>query len=73
MVDLGNFTIGQSSMNEHEDLLTKATACLELASKIDNPLVRTAVLELVHAAQKAAQAAILQEINGAIGKSTPSS
>jgi len=39
-------------MNQYEDLLAKATACLSDAWKIDDPVVRARVLELVYAAQQ---------------------
>jgi hypothetical protein len=52
-------------MNEHEELLAKALACLSEASRIEDPDVRSKVLELVYQAQKVAQAALLREFNGA--------
>ena len=52
-------------MNEYEERLNKASACLRDASKIEDPVMRANVLELVYHSQRVAQAAILREINGA--------
>jgi hypothetical protein len=52
-------------MNEYEELLNKASACLRDAPKIDDPVARANVLALVYRAQQVAQAALLREVNGA--------
>lgn len=51
-------------MNEHEELLAKAWACLSDASKIHDPVVRDKVLELVYQSQQVAQAALIRDLNG---------
>ena len=51
-------------MNEHEELLAKALACLGEAAKIQDPGVRAKVLALAYHSQQVAQAAILRDING---------
>lgn len=51
-------------MNRYEELLVKASACLNDASKITDPGVRAKVLELVYQSQLVAQAGILSEIDG---------
>ena len=56
-------------MNEHEELLAKAWACLSDASKIEDPVVRANVLELVYHSQQVAQAALLHEFDA--GRSNP--
>jgi hypothetical protein len=58
----GHFEEG--GMNEHEELLAKALACLGEASKIEDPAVRSKVLELVYQSQQVAQAALLRDLNG---------
>jgi hypothetical protein len=58
-------------MNEHEELLDKASVCLRDAAKIEDPDVRANVLELVYHAQQVAQAEILRRINGALVKPEP--
>jgi hypothetical protein len=49
------------AMNEYEELLDKAAACLKDASKIEDPGVRAIGLALVYHSQKVAQAEILRE------------
>jgi hypothetical protein len=56
-------------MNEHEELLAKAWACLSDASKIEDPAVRAKVVALVYHAQQVAQAALLRDLDG--GRSNP--
>ena len=56
-------------MNEHEELLAKAWACLSDASKIQDPVVRDKVLDLVYQSQQVAQAALLREFD--VGRSNP--
>ena len=51
-------------MNEYEELLVKALACLSEASKIQDPGVQAKVLELAYHAQQVAQAAILRDVHG---------
>ncbi len=51
-------------MNQYEELLLKASACLTEASKIEDSVVRAKVLELVHQSQLVAQAALLRAIDG---------
>jgi hypothetical protein len=51
-------------MNEHEELLAKAWACLSEAPKIQDPAVRAKVLELVYHTQQVAQAALLRDLDG---------
>lgn len=51
-------------MNEYEQLLDKAAACMKDASKIEDPGVRANVLALVYHSQKVVQAEILRETNG---------
>jgi hypothetical protein len=51
-------------MNEHEELLARAWACLSEASKIQDPVVRDKVLELVYQSQQVAQAALLRDLDG---------
>ena len=51
-------------MNEHEELLAKASACLSEASKIQDPVVRAKVVELVYHSQQVAQAALLRNLDG---------
>jgi hypothetical protein len=50
-------------MNEHEELLAKALACLSEVAKIQDPGVRAKVLALAYHSQQVAQAAILRAIN----------
>jgi hypothetical protein len=45
-------------MNDYEELLDRAAACLKDASKIEDPGVRANVLALVYHSQKVAQAEI---------------
>jgi hypothetical protein len=59
-------------MNVHEELLAKALACLSEASKIQDPAVRTKVLELVYHSQQVAQAALLPDLNGVRSNPEPS-
>jgi hypothetical protein len=59
-------------MNEYEDLLAKAVVCLDAALKIEDPVVRAKVLDLVYSAQQVARAAILREIDEALLKPAPS-
>jgi hypothetical protein len=47
-------------MNEHEELLAKALACLNEASKIEDPVVRSKVLELAYHSQRVAQESLLR-------------
>jgi hypothetical protein len=65
----GTFASGQLSgpvrgeergMNEHEELLARALACLTEASKIEDPVVRAKVLELAYHSQRIAQASLLR-------------
>lgn len=51
-------------MNEHEELLAKALACLTEASKIEDPVVRAKVLELAYHSQQVAQASLLRDLAG---------
>ena len=60
-------------MNDHEELLAKASACLSEASKIQEPEVRARVLDLVYHAQRIAEAALAREINGLMGMAPVSS
>jgi hypothetical protein len=50
-------------VNRYEELLVKASACLNDAPKIGDSVVRAKVLELVYQAQLVAQAGILREID----------
>ena len=50
-------------MNEHEELLAKAWACLSEASKIQGPALRAKVLALVHRSQQVAQAVLLRDLD----------
>jgi hypothetical protein len=52
-------------MNDHEELLAKASACLSEASKIQDPEVRANVLELVYHAQRVAERALVRDLDGA--------
>ena len=52
-------------MNQYEELLLKASACLTEVSKIEDSVVRAKVLELVYQSQLVAQAALLRAIDGA--------
>ena len=52
-------------MNQYEELLLKASACLTEVSKIEDSVVRAKVLELVYQSQLVAQAALLRAIEGA--------
>lgn len=58
-------------MNEYEELLDKAAACLKDASRIEDPGVRANVLALMYHSQKVAQAEILRETNGALPNPEP--
>ena len=60
-------------MNEHEELLVKALACLSEASKIQDPVVRDKVVELAYHAQQMAQAAIVPDVHGSVlnGETNP--
>jgi hypothetical protein len=51
-------------MNDHEELLAKALACLSEASKIQDPEVRAKVLELVYHSQRVAEAALVRDLDG---------
>ena len=59
-------------MNEHEELLAKALACLGEASKIEDPAVRAKVLDLVYHSQTVAQRALLREVEGVRPNPEPS-
>jgi hypothetical protein len=59
-------------MNEHEELLAKALIWLSGASKIENPVVRAKVLDLVYHSQQVAQAALLRAFDGARSNPEPS-
>jgi hypothetical protein len=54
---------GADEMNEHEELLDKASVCLSEASKIQDPEVRAKVLELVYHAQRVAERALVREVD----------
>jgi hypothetical protein len=60
-------------MNPYEELLARASACLSQAEKIEDPVVRTEVLDLVYQAQLVAQAGILREVEGALPNPDPAS
>jgi hypothetical protein len=60
-------------MNPYEELLARASACLSHADKIEDPVVRTQVLDLVYQAQIVAQAGILREVEGALSNPDPAS
>jgi hypothetical protein len=60
-------------MDDHEELLAKASECLSEASKIQDPEVRAKVLELVYYAQRVAAAALAREVNGLMGLAPVSS
>ena len=54
-----------AAMNDYEELLAKAWACLSEASKIQDTELRAKVLDLVYHAQQVAEAALVRDINGA--------
>ena len=53
-----------AAMNDHEELLSKAWACLSEASKIQDPQLRAKVLDLVYHSQRVAEAALVRDFDG---------
>jgi hypothetical protein len=51
-------------MNEYEELLAKASACLSEASQIHDSEVRAKVLDLVYHSQRVAEAALVRDLDG---------